>query len=39
VESFEYRFGAVRGRSLIRHLSASTALDSLRRKLLSRVLP
>jgi nicotinamide-nucleotide amidase len=39
VESFEYRFGAVRGRSLIRHVSACTALDILRRKLLSRVLP
>ncbi len=34
VESFEYRFGAMRGRSLIRHLSACTALDNLRRKLL-----
>jgi nicotinamide-nucleotide amidase len=39
VKSFEYRFGAVRGRSLIRHLSACTALDILRRKLLSSVLP
>ncbi|BAZ25108.1 competence/damage-inducible protein CinA [Kalymmatonema gypsitolerans NIES-4073] len=36
VESFEYRFGAARGRSLIRHVSACTALDNLRRKLLSR---
>jgi nicotinamide-nucleotide amidase len=36
VESFEYRFGATRGRSLIRHLSACTALDNLRRNLLSR---
>jgi nicotinamide-nucleotide amidase len=35
VESFEYRFGATRGRSLIRHVSACTALDNLRRKLLS----
>jgi nicotinamide-nucleotide amidase len=34
VESFEYRFGALRGRSLIRHVSACTALDNLRRKLL-----
>ncbi|KYC39922.1 competence/damage-inducible protein A [Scytonema hofmannii PCC 7110] len=34
VESFEYRFGAMRGRALIRHLSACTALDNLRRKLL-----
>lgn len=34
VESFEYRFGAARGRSLIRHVSACTALDNLRRKLL-----
>ncbi|MBD2776318.1 competence/damage-inducible protein A [Iningainema tapete] len=33
VESFEYRFGAMRGRSLIRHVSACTALDNLRRKL------
>ncbi|KAB8335076.1 competence/damage-inducible protein A [Scytonema tolypothrichoides VB-61278] len=35
VQSFEYHFGAGRGRSLIRHLSACTALDNLRRKLLS----
>ncbi len=34
VESFEYRWGAKRGRSLIRHLSACSALDQLRRKLL-----
>ena len=33
VESFEYRFGTARGRSLIRHLSACNALDNLRRKL------
>ena len=33
VKSFEYRFGTARGRSLIRHLSACTALDNLRRKL------
>jgi nicotinamide-nucleotide amidase len=36
VASFEYRFGTMRGRSLIRHLSASTALDLLRRQLLTR---
>lgn len=36
VESFEYRFGAGRSRSLVRHLSACTALDLLRRKLLKR---
>jgi nicotinamide-nucleotide amidase len=34
VESYEYHFGAVRGRSLIRHVSGCTALDNLRRKLL-----
>ncbi len=34
VESFEYRFGTRQTRSLIRHLSACTALDLLRRKLL-----
>ena len=34
VESFEYRFNALRGRSLIRHFSACAALDNLRRKLL-----
>lgn len=34
VESFENLFGATRGRSLIRHFSACTALDLLRRKLL-----
>ncbi|GAB4550485.1 MAG: competence/damage-inducible protein A [Pleurocapsa sp.] len=33
VESFEYRFGAQRGRSLIRHLSTCNALDILRRQL------
>jgi nicotinamide-nucleotide amidase len=33
VESFEYRFSALRGRSLIRHLSACNALDILRRQL------
>ncbi|MBD1939905.1 competence/damage-inducible protein A [Microcoleus sp. FACHB-68] len=36
VESFEYRFGALRDRALIRHISACAALDHLRRKLLSR---
>lgn len=35
VESFEYRFSPVHSRSLIRHLSICTALDLLRRKLLS----
>jgi nicotinamide-nucleotide amidase len=34
VESFEFRFNPVRGRSLIRHFSACNALDCLRRKLL-----
>lgn len=34
VESFEYHFGTRQSRSLIRHLSACTALDLLRRKLL-----
>ncbi|WGV25341.1 competence/damage-inducible protein A [Halotia branconii] len=36
VASFEYRFGIMRGRTLIRHVSASTALDLLRRQLLTR---
>jgi nicotinamide-nucleotide amidase len=36
VESFECHFGAVRGRSLVRYSSACTALDNLRRKLLTR---
>ncbi len=36
VASFEYHFGAARGRSLIRHVSANAALDNLRRKLLAR---
>ncbi len=36
VESFEYRFGGGRSRSLVRHLSACSALDLLRRKLLTR---
>ena len=34
VESFEYRFGKQRSRSLIRHLSSYNALDCLRRQLL-----
>jgi nicotinamide-nucleotide amidase len=34
VASFEYRFGAMRGRDLIRYVSANTALDLLRRKLI-----
>ncbi len=33
VESFEYRFGPLPERELIRHVSACTALDHLRRKL------
>lgn len=36
VESFEHRFGQARSRSLIRHVSACTALDHLRRKLLKK---
>lgn len=35
VQSYEHRFGAIRGREWIRHLSACTALDHLRRVLLS----
>lgn len=35
VQSFEYAFGATRGRDWIRHLSACTALDHLRRQLLA----
>ncbi|MES1022574.1 competence/damage-inducible protein A [Gloeocapsa sp. BRSZ] len=34
VQTFEHRYGQDRSRSLIRHLSACTALDALRRKLL-----
>lgn len=34
VQSFMHRFGATRGRDWIRHLSACTALDHLRRQLL-----
>jgi nicotinamide-nucleotide amidase len=36
VTSFEYQFGTVRGRALIRHVSANAALDNLRRKLLTK---
>jgi nicotinamide-nucleotide amidase len=36
VQSFEHQFGVARGRSLIRHLSACTALDMLRRRLINR---
>ncbi|MBU7585374.1 MAG: competence/damage-inducible protein A [Nostoc sp. TH1S01] len=36
VKSFEYRFGTMRDRTFIRHLSACTALDLLRRRLLTR---
>ncbi|MBD2437985.1 competence/damage-inducible protein A [Nostoc sp. FACHB-110] len=36
VKSFEYRFGTMRERAFIRHLSACTALDLLRRRLLMR---
>jgi nicotinamide-nucleotide amidase len=36
VTSFKYQFGTMRDRSLIRHLSACTALDLLRRQLLMR---
>lgn len=35
VQSFEHRFGQARDRALIRHVSACTALDHLRRKLLT----
>lgn len=35
VQSFEHRFGALRGREWIRHLSACSALDHLRRALLT----
>lgn len=36
VASFEYRFGTTRNRSYIRYVSACAALDTLRRKLLTR---
>lgn len=36
VESFEHRFGPLRDRASIRHVSACTALDHLRRKLSDR---
>lgn len=35
VQSFEYQFGQVRNRALIRHFSACTALDLLRRRLVT----
>lgn len=38
VESFVYRFGSQRNRDLIRSLSAFTALDLLRRRLLTRTI-
>lgn len=34
IRSYEHRFGAIRGREWIRHLSSCTALDHLRRALL-----
>jgi nicotinamide-nucleotide amidase len=34
LHSYEHRFGAIRGREWIRHLSSCTALDHLRRSLL-----
>jgi nicotinamide-nucleotide amidase len=36
VASFEHKFGTTRNRSFIRHVSANTALDMLRRQLLAR---
>ncbi|MFM6070233.1 MAG: nicotinamide-nucleotide amidohydrolase family protein, partial [Dolichospermum sp.] len=36
VISFEHRLGAIRGRSLIRYVSANASLDNLRRRLLTR---
>lgn len=38
-ESFEYRFSPQRGRAWIRHLSACSALDQLRRKIISETQP
>ncbi|HEY9846584.1 MAG TPA: competence/damage-inducible protein A, partial [Candidatus Caenarcaniphilales bacterium] len=38
-ESFAYQFGTLRGRDWIRHVSACTALDQLRRKLCGQLLP
>ncbi|MEP0820121.1 competence/damage-inducible protein A [Trichocoleus sp. FACHB-46] len=38
IESYEYQFGSFRGRSWIQRISACTALDQLRRKLLTRSL-
>ncbi len=37
VQSFEHQFGALRGRDWIRRLSAATALDYLRRQLLTKL--
>lgn len=37
VQSVEHRFGALRGRDWIRQLSASTALDYLRREIISKI--
>jgi nicotinamide-nucleotide amidase len=39
VISFEHRFGTIRGRSLIRYVSANAALDNLRRQLQKRLVP
>ncbi len=36
VQSFEHRFGALRGREWVRHLSSCAALDYLRRELIKR---
>ncbi|WP_017653896.1 competence/damage-inducible protein A [Fortiea contorta] len=36
VASFEHKFGATRNRDFIRYVSANTALDTLRRRLLAR---
>ncbi|MEP0872632.1 competence/damage-inducible protein A [Trichocoleus desertorum AS-A10] len=38
IESYEYQFGSFRGRSWIQRISACTALDQLRRRLLTRSL-
>ncbi len=38
IESYEYQFGSFRGRTWIQQISACTALDQLRRKLLTRSL-
>jgi nicotinamide-nucleotide amidase len=34
VQTYEHQFGALRGREWVRHLSAATALDQLRREML-----